>query len=344
MTKMKKLFAVVLALAMLLTMSSLSAFAEESAAVDMTVSADANNIFVNIDAGDNVGGITATLTYDKTAVKYVGFASSNDANQEVNTLKDDKNGNVAIVLLGSDLTVKFEATGATGAIEFTLKNVKASNENGTELLALAADCVTAQLQGVTTNGNTIRETQVVENQDLGFVSTFIGSAIPEDAKEIKLGFVAIPKNMLNGELNVDTTGALKAVVEIDSREDLVGEYATKYVAHIAGIADNTTRMGRVICGRFYVSYKVGDAENATIVYSDNTTKNPAVNNGVVAKSFVGTCKAMSAVILNSGADVTYTKTLTSADAVSAIITASSTPADQRVAILEFVVANAALLK
>ncbi len=350
MTKMKKLFAVVLALAMLLTVASFSASAEE-ATVTMTATSNviAKEVDVFINASENVGGLTATLTYDENAVKYLEIGGiDNTPNSEANTVKDNGNGEIAIVLLGNELTIKFESLIVDGEFAFTLKNIKASNVDGTAALTVAETVeATAEYTSIVAMGNTIRETTTVEKQDLGFVSTIIGKALPEDATNVTLGFVAIPRNLLgNNELTlgaVDTLGAVNAEVPVGaaSAENM------EYVAYINGIADNTTRMGRVICGRFYVKYTVEGTEK--IAYSNNDVADKKVTNGVVAKSHVGTCKAMASVILNSNSDndikydVTEGSVINDRTAVENIVGASSTTPAQREAILKFVVTNAALL-
>lgn len=357
MTKMKKLFAVVLALAMLFTMASFSASAEE-ATITMTADGDVvtKEISVVINASDNVGGLTATLAYDKSSAQvvkegeFVVIANAAEANLGKDTVKDNGDGTLSIVLLGQDLTIKFQALVTDKKSTFTLSNIKASNTDGTATLTVPEN-VTAnvELTTVIAEGNTIRETSDPAKQDLGFVSTFIGAAVPEGATDVKLGFVALPTSMLgDADLTLETPSALKAEVIVD-RDVIAAEDSTEFVAHIAGIVNSESRMGRKISGRFYVSYKVGS--ETKVVYSNNTNTDqnvgPIVNEGVVSKSFVGTCKAMAAVILTKDG-VTYgegEESLKTEGEVSDIITKTeATTLEEKKAILEFVVLNAGLLK
>ena len=345
MTKMKKLFAVVLALAMLLTMASFSASAEDTTSVDMTIAAttQTNVIKVIINGEDTIGGLTANLAYDKNVVAFAGIEE--DANNAAaNTVKDDENGNVSIVLLGSDLILKFKFISSTGNVSFTLDNIVASNAAGTA--KLTAPAVTKALDTIISDGNTIRNTDDVKKQDLGFVSTFIGAILPDDAQNVKLGFLAIPTALLNGPLEVGTAKAVQVEVAVD-RNTIVGEGATGYIAYITGFlqgdAENGydySRMGRKLSGRFYVSYNKGADTETEYFYGVNTNNEKGVTNGVVSKSFVGTCKAMATELIND-VNATPNYETVSQEVVNTILDPATTTTnnEQKEAILKFVISN-----
>ncbi|MBQ2912000.1 MAG: hypothetical protein IJE55_06925, partial [Clostridia bacterium] len=221
---------------------------------------------------------------------------------------------------------------------------------GTALLATAEEVVATRV-AVTTDGNTIRNTEIAENQDLGFVSTFIGSAVPEGAEEIQLGFIALPTAMLGeAELEIGNyDNALVSIVDIPDRDTLVAEGATGYIAHITGFLQGNetdgydySRMGRKISGRFFVKYTLNDSEKC--FYSNNDVDSPKVDAGVVSKSFVGTCKAMTTAIMNSGMAYNYTTELGSDEAIQYILDATKTDNTQKANILNFVIANATILE
>ncbi|MBR6572539.1 MAG: hypothetical protein IKK77_02330 [Clostridia bacterium] len=320
MTKMKKLFAVVLALTMLFTMASFSASADTTPTV--TVTADETSVQV----GDtiqvtvalaNLGGVHGTFAYDKTKFTYKDIAFTGSINSKINNLKNN-NGNLTLIIVDGTATLTFEATAAVDNTEFAFNVTAASNEEGTakvtDVVCTPATVTVAKpiTYGIEMLGATIRSTNEIDNQDLGFIGRLKTS---EDAELVEFGMIAAFTKSLEtatiadadftlntkDQLNVDgkTVVAHKAITNEDVIQSVV-ESDGLFTSHIIG-TDSFELMGKNITARFYAKFNVGDEEKT--VYSENTYKNykkvETATTGVSKRSIVKVLGSLIGDICNS---------------------------------------------
>ena len=310
MTKMKKLFAVVLALAMLLTMASFSASAETTPTV--TVSAvetveEGKTLEVTVTPA-GVGGVDGVLNYDNAKFDYQSAVFTNEAvNTDANSLKDNGNGSLKLVLVDGTATLTFEAKEEVEGAAFTFVVNAASNEDGTvkyetnDVTCVPATVtVTAKENGIKMLGATIRSTNEAENQDLGFIGLI---EAPEGAEIVEFGMIAAFTNDLknnsiaDADFTLDTVTALnvegkkvvahKAITSAALIES-VEENNGLFTSHIKG-TDSYAFMGKNITARFYAKFKIDGTEQEP-VYSENTYVNykdvTTAENGVSKRSIV----------------------------------------------------------
>lgn len=341
MTKMKKLFAVVLALAMLLTVASFSASAEEVNPVTLTVPETVTNngaIEVVLAADNTVGGMQATVTYNKDAVKLLSTSYEGDANTEANTVLDDKNGTIKVVVLGSDITFEFVALGANvDSVTFTAV-VKASNTEGNGYAYEGTLNATAQVARTAmpiVKGTKLRETTNMDNLHLGFVAEVAN--LPEGSKVTEIGLVVIPTALLGNtspaELTVATQGVLTASLQGEAAEAFT---ATEFVGYIKDTASSAL-MGKSFTARYYISVD-GSEEK---IYSSNFTFD---SKGEATASY-GTAKKSAVKLLGMYAKQIGAKDAELADDAAKVIAdynAEKTDANKQ-ALVKFVFDNRALL-
>ncbi len=317
MIKMKKLFAVVLAIAMLFTMSSIAASADGTPSV--TVAADKANYAVGekIDVTvtvENAGAVDFVLNYNKDAIEYVTATFDNKAvNKEADSIKVG-DGNVRVFLLDGGAKLTFKAV-AAGTMNFTVSDAVASNTTGTEKSNVNVESftVTAVSEGhIEVLGATTRDTANIDEQDLGFIGKLF---VPEDKEVEKFGIIAAFTNELNNnsvadaDFTLDTMDALntettnKVAHKVVEDQDLINsileneENEGKFVSHVK-TTGSYDLMGKNITARFYVKFKDSD----DVIYSNNiSVVNGAViaDNGVAKKSMVQVLGSQISAICNN---------------------------------------------
>ena len=294
MTKMKKLFAVILALAMLVTMSSFSAFAEGEP-VSLTVSPSSvgynGGMRVSLNVDNNiVGGVQTTITYDKEAVELVSKSVTNTTNNtHVDTILDDGNGNIKVVALGGGVVFEFAvlSTNEKTSVTFAATDVKASNLNGDGYVEVneAALSATAAISTEETVmpvmiGTRLRKTNNPVNLHLGFTAEIANLGENTTIKEV--GLIVIPTALLNGvtpeNLTVDTDNVAIAKLEGDEAAAFTKEQFVGYIKNTA----STALMGKSFTARYYIILDGSE----DIIYSTNFTTSKS---GEVTASY-GTAK------------------------------------------------------
>ncbi len=363
MTKMKKLFAVVLALAMLVTMAGFSASADTTPTV--TVSAvetveEGTTLEVTV-TPSGVGGVDGVLNYDSAKFDYQSATFTNEAlNTADNSLKNNGNGSLKLILVDGTATLTFKANEEVEDATFAFVVNAASNEDGTVKYEAADVTCTPATVTVTPKGNgikmlgaTIRSTNEAENQDLGFIGLI---EAPEGAEIVEFGMIAAFTNDLKNNYQVaDADFTLEKSQELNANGDVVAiksitsaaliesvvENGGLFTSHING-TDSFAFMGKNITARFYAKFKTGDV--TTTVYSVNTYVNyksvVTAENGVSKRSIVKVLGSLIDDICNAegvGGDII-------AEAETVVNNYNSTKnEDAKQALLDFVSENSQYL-
>ncbi len=308
MRSIKKIAALVLSLAMLATMFAFSASAAAEANLylegpDKATVGDIYTVSVRLsDAGNEVGGFQGKITY--TNAEYVSaqihpnVLNLNDATADLaNTVVTDNGSTVDFVTVtdvkGTNpanaiwfkVSFKVTAAGAT----FTLNGEKLSNKTGTDTVAetvtgeALAPAVVSDAFAINEIG--MKNTTDAKTQGLVYKVTFAGGEIPEGATEY--GMVFYPTSLLNGELTVNTEGAVKAnVVEGDAAFDTIPTDDGSYWAYLNFAFENEDTAYKFLGTRITArAYYVVDG---TAYYSDNTSAD--VTDGVANKAVLNVAK------------------------------------------------------
>lgn len=357
MTKMKKLFAVVLALAMLFTMASFSASATEGEPVSLTVSSTEVNynggirVTLNVDES-RVGGVQTTITYNQAAVKLAATTLTNSVNKLEDSVLDDGEGKIKVIVLNGDVIFDFavlEGNAAT-SVNFAATEVKASNLNGDGYVEVNDSALTANVTISTEKtpmpvviGSRLRETKNIDNLHLGFDAQV--QNLPEGASVTEVGLIVIPtailttKNVNPEDFTLENT-ALEGKVAL---ANLTGESATEFTKDstiFTGYIKKTASaglMGKSFTARYYI--KVDNSEEK--IYSNNFYFD---KNGEITATY-GTAKKSAVKLLGMYAKQIATNDVDLADDAAKVIAdynAGETGAKQ--ALIEFVFNNRKKIK
>ena len=301
---MKKLIAVVLTVAMMLTVCAFSVSAE-AATPELLVQGAADvqagdeytvSIRLN-DAGNTVGGFQGELAYTGAVVKEIianpEVLTFNNTEDQATVIKDDGDSvNFATVadLKGTNPATRiwFKVTfTVNNAAAFTLENVVFSDKNaavltGTVGAALKPNVVAADAANVTLNAVGILEQKVANDQ--GIVVNAGIANIDKNATEY--GVVFYPTSLLKGaELTVDTAGAVKAFTKAGdaSFEKFMNTGSFNAVLHFNfGSEANANKvLGTKVSARVY--YVVGDK-----VYYSANSEDKYIQGGVSSKAVLNT--------------------------------------------------------
>ena len=270
MKKMKKLFAVVLSLAMLITMASFSAMAEGEEPVSLTVTPDIvsdNGVMtVTLDVDETVvGGVEATITYDNQAVKFVSANFSNDVNTQANSVLDN-NGSLKVIVLGGNVEFDFAVLNTVAESVSFVATVKASNKEGTGYAYQGTLNVTAPVTKTVKPvmlGTKLRETTNPNDLHLGFTAEIANLG---NHTITEVGLIVIPTALLTvapENLTVSTEKVLKAVFQGDKAAEFTKEEFVGYIKNTA----STALMGKSFTARYYIKVDGLDEE----IYSTNFT-------------------------------------------------------------------------
>ena len=349
MTKMKKLFAVVLAIAMLVTMSSIAAFAETAPSVSVTADKSAVNvgesIALTVDV-ENAGAVDFTLKYDKAVFEYATATFTNSVNKKAESVKE-VDGGLRVFLLDSDATITFKAIGANANdAVFTADAGVATDENATKKYEVTptvnATVAVTDAGHIEMIGATTRDTDDVNKQDLGFMGKIV---VPEGKVVEEFGIIAAFTNELKKANVTDDAFTLATKDSLNASANIVAHRAVTDAAAIAEILANKGEfvshvkntasyelMGKNITARFYV--KFADSE---VIYSENiSVANGSVvaNNGVAKKSIVQVLGAQITKICNHD-DATAAMVRAAEKVVNAYNTGEKSNEDKQ-ALLDFV--------
>lgn len=306
MTKMKKLFAVVLAIAMLVTMSSIAAFAETAPSVSVTADKSAVNvgesIALTVDV-ENAGAVDFTLKYDKDVFEYVTATFTNSVNKKAESVKE-VDGGVRVFLLGSetasDATLTFKAIAANANAVFTADAGVATDENATKKYEVTptvnATVAVTEAGHIEVLGATTRATDNINKQDLGFIGKLY---VPQGKTVEKFGILAAFTNALgNNELSLETDASIVAKKEVTDA-DLINTILAgggEFTSHVK-TTGSYALMGKNITARFYIKFT--DSE---VIYSDNINCVKDVvtaEDGVAKKSVVKVLASQITTICNA---------------------------------------------
>ena len=357
---MKKLIAIALTVAMMLTVCVFSASAADAAAPELLVQGAANvqngdeyTVSIRLNDADNlVGGFQGELAYTGATVKESGIAVNpqvtgyNNTDDATTVIKDDGNSvNFATVanLEGTNPATRiwFKVTFIINSTNptFTLGNVvfsdKEANEiTGTVGAALAPTVPAAEATKITLNKVGIIE-QVMPNDQAIVVNAGLAN-VKEDVTEF--GVVFYPTSLLKGaELTVDTAGAVKASVtkEDDKFKMFAGAGSFNAVLHFNFTTPEKAAkfLGTKVSARVYYKTAEGDP-----VYSTNTVSGDKYIQGGVAD------KAALNTILDFGDKVETPKGEVSIDAYTTakagLATSNGDWYNNRLTVLKFAVENA----
>lgn len=352
---MKKLIAVVLTVAMMLTVCAFSVSAEAATpellvqgAADVQVG-DEYTVSIRLnDAGNTVGGFQGELAYIGAEVTNIvanpEVLDFNNTTDQDTVIKDDGNSvNFATVadLDGTNPATRiwFKVTfKVTDVPTFTLAEVIFSDKDANKLdgtvgAALKPNVVAADAANVTLNKVGILEQKVANDQ--GIVVNAGIANIDKDATEY--GVVFYPTSLLKGaELTVETEGAVKAYAQKGdaSFDKFMNAGSFNAVLHFNfGSEDNAIKfLGTKVSARVY--YVVGD----DVYYSANS-EDKYIQGGVSSKAVLNT-------VLDKGDTVTddtnISTSITVADynaAKAALKTTDDNWKENRITVLSFAVDN-----
>lgn len=349
---MKKLIALVLTVAMMLTVCAFSASA--TTAPELVAEGAANvqigdkyTVSIRLNDADNtVGGFEGELAYTGATVdsivvnpQVLGYNNTEDGTTIIEDDGDSVNFATVADLKGTNPATRiwFKVTfTVTSAPEFTLSNVVFSDKNATELAgttggALKPAVPAADATKVTLNKAGILE-QTVPN-DQGIV---INAGIVAAEEEItEFGVVFYPTSLLNGaELTVNTAGAVKASVKAgDAKFDsfLEAEEFNAVLHFDFSTDENAAKfMGTKVSARVY--YIV----DGTAYYSANSA-DKYIQGGVSSKAALNT-------VLDFGNSVTDNKSTVATEdydtAKAALNTSNADWYNNRLTVLQYAVENA----
>lgn len=308
---MKKVIALVLTLAMLVSCFAFSASADTDTApalviegASQVVAGDTYTVNIRLnDENNQVGGFQGALAYTGATVEEIVvnpqvLAYNNTDEAGANTvIKDDENGTIKFATV-ADLDgtnpatrIWFKVTFTAKADPtFTLKDVVFSNKDAAVLIGAPAETQvlkpTTPVAGdpvVSLKGAGILE-QIVPNDQAIVIKA--GISIPEGKTVDEYGVVFYPTSLLQGgELTVETSGAVVAAVKKDNEKFQKfiekGEFSALLNFNFTTDEKAAQFMGTKVSARVY--YKVGDST----VYSANSV-DKYIQGGVSNKAALNT--------------------------------------------------------
>ena len=293
---MKKLIALVLAFAMLVTVFTFSASAAAAPSLVLEGAATAAvgedyTVAVRLNDADNVvGGVQGELTYTGATVKSVEVNPDvlvyNNTEDVTTVAKDDGDSvNFAAVanLKGDNyktriwVIVTFEITGEAN---FALANVMFSDKNAAEVTGTtgAALAPKAPAAGVVLKGFTM------ENEAKAVDQAIVVTADVDAADVKEFGVLFYPTQLLDGALTLETEGAVKAYLtssDVAFQENLDRDYfdATLNV-NFADELKAAKFLGiKITAVAYYVT------NDDTVVYSENNVDS-YIQGGVASKAIL----------------------------------------------------------
>lgn len=162
--------------------------------------------------------------------------------------------------------------------------------------ALAAKQAAADALHPTTLGGTIKTTNNVRKQNLKILAAAPTASAPEGFRVSRIGVLFLPKNMLNGELTVDTPSVANGSLAVTS-------VPAQFSGELTDSALNPAWCAAEFATRCYVVYTDGTQEY--IVYGETITR-----------SIYGIAREMAnAVLAKAQSDAEYSATVTYTNAV-----------------------------
>ncbi len=353
---MKKVIALVLTLAMLVSCFAFSASADTVAptlvieGASQVVEGDTYTVNIRLNDDSNVvGGFEGALAYTNATVKEIVvnpqvLAYNNTDEAGANTVIKDVDGTIKFATV-ADLNgtnpatrIWFKVTFTAGANPtFTLKDVVFSDKaakvlDGTTGAALNPTTPVAGAPEVSLKKAGILE-QIVPN-DQGIVVQ-AGISIPEGETVDEYGVVFYPTSLLQGaELTVETSGAVVAAVTKDNEkfQKFIDNGMFSAVLNFNFSTDEKAAqfMGTKVTARVY--YKVGDST----VYSANSV-DKYIQGGVADKAALNTVLDYSDTVKENHSNI---ETSAYTAARGALNTSDDGWYNNRKTVLEYAVDNA----
>lgn len=290
---MKKLIALVLALAMMVSVFALSASAATAPALtlDGVDTADAGTTYVltvTLKGAASVAGIQGTVTADGATVSNVqinkGLLTANDTQAASTIAKSDDNKVSFVALVDTNVdsyaTVRITYNVTENAPSFTLSNVVASDENAKSITSLSTQNKTTK---ATTDKATLLKIGMKPEKTAMKQGIRVHAATNiENAEEF--GVIFYPTALLNGAtLNYQTSDAIIAKVTKDNPkfDELKAEYAATLNFNFTEEADAAKFLGIKISAVAYCKDNDGN-----IYYSDNSVKDDKYIQGGIGNKAV----------------------------------------------------------
>ena len=353
---MKKLIAVVLTVAMMLTVCAFTVSAD--AAPELIVEGPAytqvgDNYTVNVrlnDAANKVGGFQGELVY--TGAKVVDFQVNpevltfNNTEDKNTVMKDDGDSvNFATVtdLKGTNPATRiwFKVTfEITGEASFSFANVVYSDKNANELTGSATATLAPKFQTANDADITINKAGVlaqVEPNKQGIVVEAAIDIVTDNVAEY--GVIFYPTSLLDGEeLTCDVDGVVVASVKKgDAKfERFAAADTFSAVLHFNFSTDEKAAqfMGTKVSARVF--YKLSDG---TVVYSVNNVPNDKyIKSGVSSKAALNTILDFANTVTDNASTTVSVDEFNAAKA--ALGTSKDGWYDNRITVLTFAVENA----
>ncbi len=232
---MKKLIAIALTVAMMLTVCVFSASAADAAAPELLVQGAANvqvgddytvSIRLN-DADDLVGGFQGELAYTGATVKDIAvnpqvtdYNNTNEENKNTIITYDADSVNFATVadLDGTNPTTRiwFKVTFTIDGTKptFTLENVMFSNKEAAEIPGTVGAALAPTVPDAEATQITLKKVGIIEQVEPNDQAIVVNAGLKNINDAVtEFGVVFYPTSLLAGaELTVDTAGAVKASV------------------------------------------------------------------------------------------------------------------------------------
>lgn len=353
---MKKLIAVVLTVAMMLTVCAFSASAAVApslvlqGAADVEAGADYTVIIRLNDTDNQVGAFQGELAYTGATFKSVQVnpkvTAYNNGDADETIIKNDGDSVNFVAVADIDGTndatqiwFKVTFTAAAGA-SFELKNVIFSDKNGNKIEDATVGAALAP-NVVSDPSVTLKKVGILEQTEAnkqGIVVNAGLSNIPAEATEY--GVVFYPTALLNGEqLTVETVGAVKASVVKETNEATFNKFIEKQefnaVLHFNFSTETkaTQFLGTKVSARVYY---IVDGEP---VYSANSV-DKYIQSGVSSKAVLNTVLDKGDTITDESANKSENVTVAKYSEVKgALNTSDLNWEENRITVLTFAVDN-----
>ena len=320
MRKMNKIWALLLAGILTLSLCSISVFAADPDSVQVSLKSSVapavkGNIYeVTLCVSDeSIGGVQGILTYDATRFQLnesgaitvtSAFAEANRLSEDERTtmIHDNKKGTIQFAMLSDGtskewVTFNFLVLGNEGEADFTLSNVKVSNAAGTARIATVTTSdiikVPVYANAIDVNGASVRTNGTVDIRfEMELDKTFVGANVE------KIGFILIPTKFIadGQELTVDASVKYSGYSAAIAERDVKDNDTTVYINLLNSATEKN--LNTKYTARAYVRL-----EGGTVIYSDNIVAQNNIDNGMSSRSCVDVAKAVAASLGIADSDV-----------------------------------------
>ena len=309
---MKKVLAILLATLLAAGMMSFGASADtESVTVALSGSTQAikgESYEVTLSAPTTVGGIQGEIDYDEAKFKLTdiaitsAFATANKITDKTNLITDD--GKVIKFALLPDkaatnsewVTFIFTVLEADGKSDFTLNNVKVSDNEGVNLITEGLKSVSVEktpvyVPALDVAGASVKtdgQADIRFEIDLG-VNNYKGQIEEIGVIMIPTRFVAEGQELVYDTENVKYSG--KTAKRAYSPASKIGD-ETIFYANLLNSSTKKSRINTEISARAYIKLK--EEYGGTVIYSDNLDGDKNIAGGTSSRSCIDVMKGVAA--------------------------------------------------